>query len=34
MNLEEALAEVDREFDLSRNEYAKEVGRSVAGLRD
>lgn len=34
MSLEEALAEVDEEFGLSSNEYAKEVGRSVAHLRD
>jgi hypothetical protein len=34
MNLQEALEEVDREYGLSRSEYAKEVGRSVACLRD
>jgi hypothetical protein len=34
MTLEEALQSVDEKYDLSRNEYAKEVGRSVACLRD
>lgn len=34
MSLEEALDAIDDEYGLSRNEYAKEVGRSVACLRD
>lgn len=34
MSLEEALAEVDREFGLEGSDRAEEVGRSVACLRD
>jgi len=34
MDLEEALEFLSDEFDIERGEYAHEVGRSVAELRD
>jgi hypothetical protein len=34
MSLEEALEEIDEKYDLSGSEQAKEIGYSVAHLRD
>lgn len=34
MSLEEALEEIDEKYDLSGSEQAREIGRSVAHLRD
>jgi len=34
MNLEETVDHLAEEFDLERSEHVREVGRSVAQLRD
>lgn len=34
MDLDETLDHLSEEFDIERSEYVREVGRSVAELRD
>jgi len=34
MNIEEALEEIDEKYNLNGSEQAREIGRSVAHLRD
>lgn len=34
MDLDETLEYLSKEFDIERSEYVREVGHSVAGLRD